>query len=68
LHAFLLIPGHKRGTLAEQCVAAGERGSAGKYPDGSVNDRVQKKLQQFTEQQKNLAASGNQKSADTETD
>jgi len=49
-------------------VAAGERGSAGKYPDGSVNDRVQKKLRQFTEQQKNLAASGNQKSADTETD
>jgi predicted ATP-dependent protease len=38
-------------------IAAGERGSDGTYPAGSVNDRVQKKLQLFTEQQKKSAAS-----------
>ena len=41
-------------------VNAGARNSDGSYPEGSVNDRVQKKLQLFTEQQKKLAAPGNQ--------
>jgi predicted ATP-dependent protease len=41
-------------------IASGARGSDGTYPEGSVNDRVQKKLQLFTEQQKKLAASVNQ--------
>ena len=49
-------------------VPAGERDNAGRYPDGSVNDRVQKKLQQFTEQQKKLAAADNRKSPDPGTD
>jgi lon-related putative ATP-dependent protease len=49
-------------------VAAGERDSAGKYPDGSVNDRVQKKLRQFTEQQKKVAAPESGKSSDTLSD
>jgi predicted ATP-dependent protease len=40
-------------------VAAGARNSDGSYPAGSVNDRVQKKLQFFNEQQKKLAAPGN---------
>ncbi len=35
-------------------VAAGVRGDEGRYPEGSVNDRVQKKLQQYAEQQKHL--------------
>lgn len=48
-------------------VAAGEHDDAGKYPEGSVNSRVQKKLQQFAEQQKNLAASGKQQSSDADT-
>jgi ATP-dependent Lon protease len=41
-------------------VNAGARNSDGRYPEGSVNDRVQKKLQHFTEQQKKLAAPGSQ--------
>jgi lon-related putative ATP-dependent protease len=41
-------------------VSAGARNSDGSYPEGSVNERVQKKLQLFTEQQKKLAAPGNQ--------
>ncbi|MDZ4345732.1 MAG: S16 family serine protease [Candidatus Binatia bacterium] len=36
-------------------IAAGERDHEGRYPEGSVNDRVQKKLQQYVEQQKRLA-------------
>jgi predicted ATP-dependent protease len=36
-------------------VAAGVRDPEGRYPEGSVNDRVQKKLQQYAEQQKRLA-------------
>ena len=35
-------------------VAAGARQADGSYPDGTINDRVQKKLQQFTELQKKL--------------
>ena len=41
-------------------VNAGARNSDGSYPEGSVNDRVQKKLQLFTEQQKKLAVPGSQ--------
>jgi len=44
-------------------VRAGTRNSDGSYPEGSVNDRVQKKLQFFTEQQKKLNTAGNQQSA-----
>ena len=44
-------------------VSAGARNGDGSYPEGSVNDRVQKKLQLFTEQQKKLAAPGNQQNA-----
>lgn len=44
-------------------LAAGERNAEGSYPDGSVNDRVQKKLQQFTEQQRRLAAENQRNSA-----
>ena len=36
-------------------IAAGERDHEGRYTEGSVNDRVQKKLQQYVEQQKRLA-------------
>ena len=39
-------------------VPAGQRDEAGKYPEGSVNERVEAKLGQFTEQQKKIAASG----------
>jgi len=46
-------------------VPAGARDPAGNYVEGTVNERVQKKLQQFTEQQKHMAASGGEKSADT---
>jgi predicted ATP-dependent protease len=37
-------------------VAAGSLQADGKYPEGTINDRVQKKLQQFTELQKKLTA------------
>jgi predicted ATP-dependent protease len=37
-------------------VAAGARQADGSYPNGTINDRVQKKLQQFTELQKKLTA------------
>lgn len=40
-------------------VGAGARNGDGSYPEGSVNDRVQKKLELFAEQQKKSAASGN---------
>lgn len=36
-------------------IAAGARVGEGRYPEGSVNDRVEKKLQYFAEQQKRLA-------------
>jgi predicted ATP-dependent protease len=45
-------------------VAAGERDAAGNYSEGSINQRVQKKLQQFTEQQKHLAAANNEKATE----
>jgi len=45
-------------------IAAGARGGDGTYPAGSVNDRVQKKLLLFTEQQKKLAASVGRKNDD----
>jgi predicted ATP-dependent protease len=37
--------------------AAGQRDDQGKYPAGSINDRVEKKLQRFTKQQKQPATS-----------
>jgi len=40
-------------------VPAGARDGAGKYTEGSVNDRVEQKLRQFTERQKKLAVSLN---------
>jgi hypothetical protein len=43
--------------------AAGERDSNGEYPAGSINDRVQKKLRQFTEQQKQMAAASDDKTS-----
>jgi len=42
-------------------VPAGKRDEAGKYSEGSVNERVEQKLRQFTEQQKKIAASADQK-------
>ncbi len=42
-------------------VAAGARQADGSYPDGTINDRVQKKLQHFTDLQKKLTA-GDQES------
>jgi predicted ATP-dependent protease len=42
-------------------VGAGERDAAGNYSDGTVNQRVQKKLQQFSEQQRQVAAANNEK-------
>ena len=44
-------------------VSAGARNGDGSYPESSVNDRVQKKLQLFTEQQRKLTAPGNQQNA-----
>jgi predicted ATP-dependent protease len=38
-------------------LAAGERGADGGYPENSVNALVEKTLQRYTEQQKQLAAS-----------
>jgi lon-related putative ATP-dependent protease len=49
-------------------VAAGERGSEGQYPEESVNGRVEKKLRQFTDLQKKLAAPGHQKKGEVEAD
>ncbi len=40
-------------------VAAGERNGDGHYPADSINGRVERKLAQFSEQQKQLAAAGN---------
>jgi predicted ATP-dependent protease len=48
-------------------ISAGERNSDGHYPTGSVNDRVQKKLLHYSEQQKQFGAAGTDKrSAATE--
>jgi predicted ATP-dependent protease len=44
-------------------VPGGERKRDGGYPDGSVNERVQKKLLHYAEQQKQLAGSENHQSA-----
>ena len=44
-------------------ISAGARNSEGTYPEGSVHDRVQKKLKLFSEQQKQLAPAGNQTNA-----
>ena len=40
-------------------VPAGERGPDGRYPDGSVNGRVEKKLRQFSEQLRQAAGTAN---------
>ena len=41
-------------------VAAGERNPDGSYPEGTINERVQKKLQQYAEQQKRLVGADSQ--------
>ena len=46
-------------------VAAGERDVNGDYPAGSVNDRVQKKLRYFAEQQKKQTAPVDDKTSAT---
>ena len=40
-------------------VAAGERDSEGHYPEGSINDLVEKKLRQFSEQLRRFASTTN---------
>jgi hypothetical protein len=47
------------GTEVLTGVAAGERNSDGRYPADSINGRVERKLAQFSEQQKQFAAAGN---------
>jgi predicted ATP-dependent protease len=47
-------------------VSAGERDTKGDYPAGSVNDRVQKKLQQFTDGQKQSAAAEDERASSVE--
>jgi hypothetical protein len=42
-------------------VRAGERDLEGRYPEGSVNERVEQKLRQFIERQKKVAAAINQR-------
>jgi predicted ATP-dependent protease len=49
-------------------VSAGERDTKGDYPAGSVNDRVQKKLQRFTEQQKQSAAAEDERTSTVKTE
>jgi predicted ATP-dependent protease len=49
-------------------IAAGSRHPDGTYPEGSVHDRVQKKLQLFTERQRQLSAPENQKNRDPVSD
>ena len=44
-------------------VAAGERNGEGRYPEGSVNDRVQKKLLRYSARQKRFSAAGNRRAA-----
>jgi predicted ATP-dependent protease len=43
-------------------VSAGGRDSDGGYPEGSVNQCVQKKLQQFTELQRRLSGENHKES------
>jgi predicted ATP-dependent protease len=47
-------------------VPAGERDHDGHYPDGSVNARVEKKLRQFSEQLRQIAATANPTEAASE--
>jgi predicted ATP-dependent protease len=49
-------------------IAAGSRHRDGTYPAGSVHDRVQKKLQLFTERQRQLSAPENQENRDPVSD
>jgi predicted ATP-dependent protease len=44
-------------------ISAGERASDGSYAEGSVNHRVQKKLQQFTKQQQKISGGTDKESA-----
>ena len=44
-------------------ISAGERTSDGSYAEGSVNHRVQKKLQQFTKQQQKISGGTEKESA-----
>ena len=45
-------------------VPAGGRDENGRYPDGSLNDRVQKKLQDYTDRQKRSAGATERKTSD----
>src|SRR5262249_25338779 len=47
------------GTEVLTGMAAVERNSDGHYPADSINERVERKLAQFSEQQKQFAAAGN---------
>jgi len=49
-------------------VAAGERDGAGRYPEGTVNHAVEKKLRQFTELQKKLGSSNDQRNSGARTE
>jgi predicted ATP-dependent protease len=49
-------------------VPAGERNSEGRYPEGSINDRVQKKLLQYSARQKRFLAAGNRRAAASATE
>jgi predicted ATP-dependent protease len=49
-------------------IAAGSRHPDGTYSVGSVHDRVQKKLQQFTERQRQLNSPENQQNREPESD
>ncbi|HMA79663.1 MAG TPA: AAA family ATPase, partial [Candidatus Binatia bacterium] len=49
-------------------VAAGERDGAGRYPEGTVNHAVEKKLRQFTELQKKLGSSNDQRNSGARAD
>jgi hypothetical protein len=49
-------------------VAAGEREDSGGYPEGSVNDRVQKKLRQFTEQLRRMGAASGEKTSPAQSE
>jgi len=47
-------------------VPAGQRDSAGRYPDGSINGLVEKKLAEYSERLKRAAAPATQKGAEEE--
>ena len=49
--------------IALRSTAAGERDSEGNYPEGSVNDRVQKKLNHFIDLQRQFAGAGEKTSS-----